>query len=144
MTKMQTLPWEMQEACFQHVSQFKDVCSIALVCKDMAHAVVHQRKMMVMARQLRVQCGGCGLCFRAPGLRLFNLREPSNEPAWPWECPACPVMNEVSQKYNAVLPRDGWHIPRRRTNIRVRGRESDFVRIPPTPAPDYEWGSIFS
>jgi hypothetical protein len=126
-----TLSPDMQNAFLRYVTQFKDVCSIALVSKEMAALASRKRRSMVEQRQLRVQCGRCLNNFRAPGATLFYHGEynPQNN-GWPWECPACPAVNEVSQAFSAVVSRDGWHVPGRRCHIRVAGEESDLVMMP--------------
>ena len=131
---LQTMPPDMQNACFRYINQFNDVCSVALVSKDMAALAAGKRRRIVEKRQLRMQCGGCLNNFRAPGVALYKLREPKpRNRGWPWLCPACPAMNEVSQVFNAVLSRDGWDVSGRRCHIRVAGEESDLVMIPHSP-----------
>ena len=105
MTKMLlTLSPDMQNACFRYINQFKDVCSIALVSKDMAALAARKRRSMVEQRQLRVQCGRCLNSFRAPGLTLVDRRERRIElPGYRWSCKNCPARNEVSQVWHDVI-----------------------------------------
>ena len=131
---MQSLPPDLQNDILSFVEVFNDVCSLALVSKDMRSLAARKRRMMVEDRQLRVQCGRCLRSFRAPGLTLEDRHErrPLHVPGWTWFCPTprCPGRNEVSRAYHDVVERPGWHIPHRRMDIVQVGQESDFVLVP--------------
>jgi hypothetical protein len=130
---LETLSPDVQHDIISFVEHFKDVCSIALVSKDMRLAAAPTRRSMVEDRQLRVQCGRCLHNFRAPGVTLEDRRDrrPWYIPGWHWHCPTkkCAAYNEVSRAWHDVVERPGWDTGFRRMQILHVGQKSDFVLI---------------
>jgi hypothetical protein len=122
-----TLPLDMQQAILSFVELFKDVCSVALVSTDMRISSNGRKRWMVERQQLTVQCGGCRLNYRAPGLTLVRAKHSQTRTGYEWFCQGCTAPNELSQKYHKVVERRGFHVPNRDRPILWAGEPYDFV-----------------
>jgi hypothetical protein len=100
---------ELVHACLAHVDQFKDLCCIVSVSKDMHRIAGQTRHSFVQQLQLQLQCGGCLNSYRAPGLTRYKLPETTrSKPPLKWTCPGCLDINEVSRTYHSVVRRPGF------------------------------------